>query len=100
MERVKPSNRHMLVVPHVKKNETNSGVLLPDDFESDSPRYIKATVIDVAEDCSSQFKSLRYESISNNDIIIDSSMLQEVKLKDKIHYFILENYVLGLYKNI
>lgn len=100
MERIKPSNRHMLVVPHVKKNETNSGVLLPDDFEADSPRYIKATVIDIADDCNDQFKSLRYESINDNEIIIDSSMLQEVKLKDKTHYFILENYVIGLYKSM
>ena len=96
--RLKPVNRHLLVVPHVAKNETTAGVLLPDDFKPDEDRYIEATVIDVASDCSSQFKYLGHGNIDNRKIIVDRAMIEEVKLKEKTHYMILENYVVGVYR--
>ena len=45
-----PVNRHIVIVPHVKQNETESGVLLPEDFVRDEneDRYITATVVSVA----------------------------------------------------
>tara|TARA_R100001510_G_C7585332_1_gene156859 strand:- start:250 stop:567 length:318 start_codon:yes stop_codon:yes gene_type:complete len=96
--RLVPINRHVLVVPHFSKNENESKVLLPDDFELSKDRYIEATVIDVAEDCTSPIKRLRYGSLDPNKIVIDSSMLEEVILKDKTHYMILENYIVALYR--
>lgn len=96
--RLKPVNRHLLVVPHTSKNETTAGVLLPDDFQPEEDRYIEATVIDVASDCSTQFKYLRLSNIDNKKIIVDRTMIEEVKLKEKTHYMILENYVVGVYR--
>ena len=96
--RIKPVNRHLLIIPHVKKNETATGVLLPDDFQPEEDRYIEATVIDVASDCNPQFKYLRLGNIDDKKIIIDSTMIEEVKLKEKTHYMILENYVVGVYR--
>ena len=96
--RLKPVNRHLLVIPHIAKNETTTGVLLPDDFKPDEDRYIEATVIDVASDCSTQFKHLRLGNIDNKKIIVDRTMIEEVKLKDKTHHMILENYVVGVYR--
>jgi len=98
IEALKPVNRHLLIVPHVQKNETNSGVLLPDDYNHEQAQYIEASVIDIAEDCSKQFRHLRYDRIDNNKIVVDRSMIQEVELKDKTHYLILENYVVGVYR--
>ena len=98
MERLKPVYRLMLVIPHVQKNETNSGVLLPEDFYPNEVRYIEATVVYIAEDCSSQFRHLKYENIGNNKVVLDRSMLQEINLKEKTHYLILENYILGTYR--
>ena len=95
---LKPVNRHLLVVPHVAKNETTTGVLLPDDFKPEEDRYIEATVIDVASDCSSQFKHLSHGKIDNKKIIVDRTMIEEVRLKEKTHYMILENYVVGVYR--
>ena len=46
--RLKPVNRHLVIVPHVQKNETNSGVLLPEDFTQEEDRYISASVVDIA----------------------------------------------------
>lgn len=93
-----PVNRHLFVVPHLAKNETATGVLLPDDFKPEEDRYIEATVIDVALDCSPQFKYLSHGNIDNKKIIVDRTMIEEVKLGEKTHYMILENYVVGVYR--
>jgi co-chaperonin GroES (HSP10) len=98
IERLKPANRHLLIVPHVQKNETNTGVLLPDDYKQEEARYIEASVVDVADDCDKQFKHLRLGNIENNKVVIDRTMVEEVKLKDKTHFLILENYVVGVYR--
>ena len=98
IEMLKPVNRHLLIVPHVQKNETSSGVLLPEDFRPEENRYIEASVIDIADDCDKQFRHLRYTSIDNNKIVIDRTMIEEVNIKDKTHFMILENYVVGVYR--
>tara|TARA_E500000331_G_C17179780_1_gene680009 strand:- start:190 stop:513 length:324 start_codon:yes stop_codon:yes gene_type:complete len=96
---LKPANRHLLVIPHVEKNETSSGVLLPEDFAPDVNRYIEATVIDIAEDCSKQFKNLKYTNFdTNKTVIIDQTMIEEVTISDKTYHLILENYIVGMYR--
>ncbi len=98
VEMLKPANRHLLIVPHVKKNETSTGVILPEDYSPEQDAYIVATVIDIAPDCDKQFRHLRYGNLDNNKIIVDRSMVQEVTLKDKTHYLVLENYVIGVFR--
>ena len=98
IEILKPVNRHLLIVPHVKKDETSTGVILPEDYQAEQDQYIEASVIDIAADCDKQFKHLRYENIDNNRIVVDRSMIQEVRLKEKTHFMILENYVVGVYR--
>ena len=98
IEYLKPVNSHLLIVPHVQKNETNSGVLLPDDYSPEENQYIEASVIDIATDCDKQFSHLRYGSIDDNRIVVDRSMIQEITLKEKTHFMILENYVVGVYR--
>ena len=94
----KPVNRHMLVVPHIiEKGGNTSGVLLPEDYKPEEERYIAATVVDIAPDCSSHYRNLRRGTFtSNREIVIDRSMLEEVKYKGKSYHVILENYVVGL----
>tara|TARA_B100000427_G_scaffold327290_1_gene337700 strand:+ start:1041 stop:1364 length:324 start_codon:yes stop_codon:yes gene_type:complete len=99
LNRLKPINRHLTIIPHVKKNETNSGVLLPDDYEEQADQYIEATVIDVANDCNSEIKSLSWGKINpEKKILVERSMVKEIKLKDRTHYLILENYVVGIFR--
>lgn len=98
IEILKPVNRHLLIVPHVKKNETSTGVILPEDYNPEQDQYIEASVIDIAADCDKQFRHLRYGNLDNNRIVVDKSMIQEVTLKDKTHFMILENYVVGVYR--
>ncbi len=95
---LKPVNRHMLIIPHFKENKTDTGVLLPDDYKPEEERYIEATVVDISEDCHKQFRHLRYDAVDNHRIIVDKSMIQEVKTNSRKHYMILENYVMGVYR--
>jgi co-chaperonin GroES (HSP10) len=97
---LKPVNRHLTIVPHVQKNETSTGVLLPDGFEPEEDKYITATVIDIASDCSPALRELRGSNSRNKVIVIDRSMMEEIKVRDKSYFTILENYVIGMLRGL
>ena len=65
-----PINRHITIVPHFDNEKTESGVLLPDDFKPQEDRYILATVVKIASDCSSAFQKLKTSSFSKNAMIV------------------------------
>ncbi len=94
----RPVNRHMLVVPHITERlENPAGVILPEDYKPQEERYITATVVDIAADCAPHFRDLRRGTFTESrEIVIDKSMLEEIKYKEKSYYVILENYVVGL----
>jgi co-chaperonin GroES (HSP10) len=100
IERLKPVNRHLLIIPHEEENETKSGVILPDDYQPELNHYVAATVLDVAEDCKKEFDFFRFGKIRKDDgkIIVEKSMIKKIVLKEKTHFLILENYVLGIYR--
>ncbi len=93
---LKPVNRHLAIVPHVKKNETQAGVLLPDDFKQEEDRYITATVLDVATDCSAAFQKMRARSPDSKVVVVERSMVEEIVVADKSYFTVLENYVVGI----
>lgn len=97
---LKPVNRHLTIIPHVKKNETTSGVILPEDFEIEEDRYITATVMDVSPDCSPAIRTLRGSSSNSRTIVVDRSMVEEIVVQDKSYYTVLENYVVGIMRGI
>ena len=97
IEMLKPRNRHLTVVPHFTEAKTENGVLLPEDYNPEQTRYIEATVVDVAPDCSEQFKTMKYGTANQAKILIDSSMLEQVNIRGKRIHLILENYVLGVF---
>lgn len=100
MQTLRPLNRHLLVIPHVKENETSAGVLLPDDYKPEESRFIEATIIDVASDCSDQIRKIKYNHNDNDTkrAIVDRTMLQSIVIKDKTYHLVLENYVVGVFK--
>ena len=93
---LKPVNRHMTIIP-LYQSKKQTQVLLPEDFE-EKERYIQARVLEVAPDCASCFKKMKHETVDPT-IVVERAMMQEVELKDKKHYLILENYVLGILKD-
>jgi len=95
---LKTVNRHITIVLHRNKKEKESAVLLPEDFKPREEKYVVATAIDVAPDCSKSFQSLRSSQPEDRMIVIDRTMVEEIKIKDKKFFLILENYVVGFLK--
>lgn len=93
---LKPVNRHLTIIPHVKKNETQTGVLLPDDFKQEEDRYVTATVLDVSTDCSPAFQKMRDRSPDSKVVVVERSMVEEIVVADKSYFTVLENYVVGI----
>jgi co-chaperonin GroES (HSP10) len=100
IKRLKPINRHLLIIPHKKKKTQNkSTVLLPDDYSAKEERYILATVVDIASDCNTKFRQLHLDASKDCNVIVEKSMIQEIETRDKTYYLILENYVMGILAN-
>ena len=95
-----PINRHLKIIPHLKENKTNSGVLLPEDFEPQQERYIPATVVSYAKDCSRQLVNYFLNTTCEKTVVVDRSMVEEVTLNNKKHYLVLENYVMGFIEEL
>ena len=100
LKKLVPVNRHLVVVPHNKKKETKSGVLLPDDYTVEEGRYITATVVDVAKDCSEHFKKLKYDHPNESIVCVEKSMIQEVDTENTRHFIVLENYIVGIVSDV
>ncbi len=100
IESLRPLNRYLVIIPHVKQNQTSNGVLLPDDWKPEEERFIEATVLDIAPDCSDHIRKINYGSLQGETkkIIIDRTMIEKISVKDKTHHVILENYVVGVFK--
>ena len=100
-QRMKPVNRHILIAPHFKKEDDTSGVLLPEDYRPVEDKYISATILDVANDCSRVFTQYSRETRrfhENSTIIVDRAMIEKISYSEKDFYMILENYVCAIVK--
>ena len=74
---LKPINRHITIVPHPRssKQDSDSTVLLPEDFAAEDERYITATVLDIAADCSPALRELRGSGNKNRTVVVERSMV-------------------------
>ena len=77
----KPTNRNVLVTLPKKKEDGDSGVLLPDGFQ-------KKAEFQVASDCKVVWRKGNY-------IVFPSNMLQQFSVQDSQISIISENYILG-----
>ena len=103
IKKMKPFNRHLLIVPHASKvgSDEDSGVLLPDDFKPQVDRYGLATVIDIAKDCCESIRTAKFQTTSEPlMVVVDRSMIEEIEIYGKKYHFVLENYVLGALRGI
>jgi len=92
--KLEPTNRHILVNPlKVPEKESQSIIVLPQDYKKDLPPYKLCKVLDVAGD------SKLLGSLHNGDtIIVEERMIQKIEVEQNEFYLILENYVLGRIK--
>ncbi len=90
-----PYNRHLVVdLIEEKTEEQESIVVLPSDYKKPASPFVKALVIDVAED--SKF----CDTLELNDVILaERRMLHKVEISEYSFYLILENYIYGRINN-
>ena len=87
-----PVNRYIEIeMREEKSSELQSGIVLPDDFKPTEERYAIVKIKGWAEDVKFRNK-LRID----HEIIVDRSMIEEVKLADETVQVVLENYVVGI----
>ena len=86
---LRPVNRHILVNYSPPQENVDSGILLPDDYKPPTEDYGVVNVLAVSEDVSIRCNT-------DDQIVIDKKMLQEISVNHSIYYLILENYVIGV----
>ena len=85
---MRPCNRYILIKPIVEKEKEETTILVPDNFKVKKSSFIRAEVLDWADDVNISLHE-------NAVIIINSGMIEKIDINDEIHHLILENYVLG-----
>ena len=85
-----PVNRHIWVqIDEKQKEESESGILLPEDYRAlDSPHAV-CEVLESANDCD-LFLDV------GDKIIVDRSMISNIEYEGMFYSIILENYVYGI----
>ncbi len=89
----KPLNRYIEIeVQPAKQPQTESGILLPDDFKVDEAHHACVKV-------KSWDSEVRFaDSLDQYTwLVVDKSMIEEVNVRGNTINLVLDNYVLGLF---
>jgi hypothetical protein len=88
-----PYNRHLLLAAvQEEKEEEESTILVPDDYVIKKSPHGLYKIKKVAEDCE-RFD----EDDVNKFAVVNDGMVEEIKVRDRTYYLLLENYVYGLF---
>jgi len=89
---LEPVNRHLLVEPlSEEEKKTTSGVLLPEDYQSQTPTFTSVKLISASRDISNiQLMS------PGKILIVQTSMLESVEHRGTQFFLVKENYVMGV----
>jgi len=85
-----PRNRHLLVelLPEEDEQE-KSAVLLPDNYRSVKSQHVAVRLLEKAPDC-------KIQCSHGSVLIIENSMISEIRHGEHTFHLVLENYVLGV----
>ena len=84
-----PLNRYLVVEP-ILEQKKESGVLVPDDYETEQSVYILVNLLKAHPE--SNLKS-------NSKLVVPTHMVEEVDFFGEKYYVVLENHVVGLLDN-
>ena len=86
----KPVNRHILIEKvDNTESEQDSLIVLPETYKPQEERYILVSVAGSASD-------VRFDLSQGDQLVIDSSMIEEISIGGTIYNVILDNYVMGI----
>ena len=85
---MKPINRYLLIEKKEAEEEKEL-VLLPEGYNKKKDDHEIVKVLDVADNCATGIKP-------DQNVVVQSNMVEEIKVGTKSYCLILENYVLGI----
>jgi|TARA_R110000823_G_scaffold289175_1_gene407575 co-chaperonin GroES (HSP10) len=88
---LEPLNRHLLVSPLFEEQEETK-IILPESYKRPESPYVVCDILGVSKDC-------KIDINIGNKIVVDRSMIQEIKAAGETNYLVLENYVYGRLQN-
>jgi len=87
-----PCNRHLLVEQveseKAEKEDLGPVVLVPDTYKVQIEEYGAYFVLGVSDDCS-------IDPCVGDIVLVDNSMVKQIKFKEEIYTVVLENYIFG-----
>tara|TARA_R110000851_G_scaffold108069_5_gene228878 strand:+ start:160 stop:432 length:273 start_codon:yes stop_codon:yes gene_type:complete len=84
---LEPFNRHLLVLPTFEDQEETK-IILPENYKRPESPYVVCDILGISNDCSINLDI-------GSKIVVERSMLQEIKAGGETNYLVLENYVYG-----
>ena len=88
---MRPVNRYIQINVIEERNQTQSGIVLPEDYNPTKERYVAATVIACATDVRFEDK-LRPGEV----VIVDRGMIEEIVINKAKFSVVQDNYVIGI----
>ncbi len=85
----KPVNRYLLVKQIKDGEKQESLIVLPEDYKPEEERFILVEVMAVPND-------IRFNVVKGDKLIVDRSMVEEIKIEGTNYNVILDNYVIGI----
>jgi co-chaperonin GroES (HSP10) len=87
-----PLNRHLLLSKlKEEEEEKKSTILVPDDYSVVKSRHETYGVVAVARDC----EKVPRDYVGQK-VLVNNAMVEEVNIKGKTYYLMLENHVYGI----
>jgi len=85
----KPVNRYIVFEKTPTTIENDSLIVLPDDYKPAEEKFIEVNSISSAED-------VRFVIQHPSKLVIDASMIEEIRVGTTNYSVILDNYVVGI----
>jgi len=74
------------------QKEEDTIVLLPDDYKPKVDEYVKVKILKIADNCN-------IEVLPGDDLVVREAFIEELSLDGETLYLVLENHVMGVFKN-
>ena len=85
-----PVNRYILInIPEPNEEASNLSIILPDDYKTPDESHLLVSAIRAAAD-------VRFNIQEGSKVVVDRSMIEEIKIGGTIYNVILDNYVVGI----
>jgi co-chaperonin GroES (HSP10) len=84
-----PVNRYIAINLQPESAQSESIIVLPEDYQPDPENYVEVEAVKAAPD-------VRFKVDTGAKLVVDRSMIEEISIGGPIYNVILDNYVIGI----